>query len=351
VPFPGEEAQAAPPSVAVAAVPPPAAAAAKPIDAQAFEKEVSELLRVISVPVVMFGSDGRVSFLSSDAKTRLALDDPRPTAEQIEKKLGRSPLSKERVDAITEVGGARVQYSIHPLSSGGTAVTLRREQQAPDPTSETSVGYLTETVVAPLRALQDALRAASAARSGDPVLDDAAATIDQIFSSIELSPLSQGDGAKEAEPAAPAKEILERVGDRFRRLAELKKVKLQVDAPGDMALEVPSHERVQNALAALMENSLHYVPAGGQIVLGLRTLESKGKKQLLFFVMDNGPLVPAESRELIFNSDYVWKSTGDRGGRGLNDVRRVSVALGGQVWVEAKGGKTCTFFLRIPARA
>lgn len=313
------------------------------------EREISELLRVVSVPVVVIGADRQVTFLSSDAKTILALDDPRPTLEQIERRLERSIGADERIEnGRVSISGTPISYSTHPLSSGGMAIALRRESAPPEADSETTLSYISQTVLAPLRALQDALRAAASNRNGDPVLEDAAGTIDQIFSSLELSPLSQsGDAQKET--SAPATEIIKRVGERFSQLAQLKKVVLKVDAPGDGEHLIRDHERVQNVLVSLMENSLHYVPAGGQIVVGLRTLEQKGKKQLLFFVMDNGPLVPVEMQDAIFASDFVWKPSGDRSGRSLADARRFAQSRGGQVWVESKGGKACTFFLRLPA--
>jgi len=315
----------------------------------AIERELSEILRVVSVPVVLFGADRKVVFLSSDAKTILSMEDPRPSIEQVEKKLGREIRPGERVEmGNATIAGAKVNFSVHPLSSGGTVVALRMEKAHPEGESETTLSYISDTVLAPLRGLQDALRAAAANRSGDPILEDAASTIDQIFSSLELSPLSHSsDSSKDA--GTPAADVVRRVGERFSRLAELKKVRLQVDVPADGSTTIHDQETVQNVMISLMENSLHYVPSGGQIVIGLRTLDQKGKKQALLFVMDNGPIVQEEMRETIFANDFVWKPTGERSGRSLADARRFAQSRGGQVWVEAKGGKACTFFLRLPA--
>ena len=325
-----------------------AAASRNVTEPATIEREISELLRVVSVPVAVFGADRRLTFFSSDAKTMLAIDDPRPSIEDVEKKIGRAIKPGERVDdGVVTIAGEKVVYSILPLSSGGAAVALRRERPAPEGDSETSLSYITQTVLAPLRALQDALRAAAANRNGDPILDDAASTIDQIFASLELSPLSQGGEAKSA--GTPGAQVVRRVGERFARLAELKKVRLQVDVASDSVAAIHDQEAVQNVLVTLMENSLHYVPSGGQIVIGLRTLEQKGKQQALLFVMDNGPLVPTEMRETIFANDFVWDPSGIRSGRGLADARRFAQSRGGQLWVEAKNGKTCTFFLRLPA--
>ena len=73
-----------------------------------------------------------------------------------------------------------------------------------------------------------------------------------------------------------------------------------------------------------MDNALHYVPAGGQVVIGVRWMEHKGKPLLLFFVMDNGPVVPEPLRQAIFEPGFVWNPpSAERTGRSLFKVPRV----------------------------
>jgi signal transduction histidine kinase len=97
-----------------------------------------------------------------------------------------------------------------------------------------------------------------------------------------------------------------------------------------------------------MDNSMHYVPPGGQVVIGVRWMEHKGKPLLLFFVMDNGPVVPETLRQAIFEPGFAWNpSATQRSGRALFKVREFAVAHEGSVWVESKTGKACTFFLRV----
>jgi signal transduction histidine kinase len=97
-----------------------------------------------------------------------------------------------------------------------------------------------------------------------------------------------------------------------------------------------------------MDNALHYGPAGGQVVIGVRWMEHKGRPLLLFFVMDNGPLVPEHLRQEIFEPSFVWNPAAtERTGRGLFKCREFALAHAGSVWVESKTGKACTFFLRV----
>ncbi len=176
-----------------------------------------------------------------------------------------------------------------------------------------------------------------------------------------LVPLSSGAGAvlvfRPAEPlpddmttrsrAPKVTDVLRTVADRFVPFAELKGIRLQIDAP-ELDERFKSHDELADAIGVLLDNSLHYVPPGGQVVAGVRMMDHKGKPLLLFFVMDNGSLVPGHMRQVIFEQGFVWiPAARERTGRGLSKVRDFAVRHGGSVWTEAKSGKACTFFLRV----
>ena len=142
-------------------------------------------------------------------------------------------------------------------------------------------------------------------------------------------------------------EVIRGVADRFRSFGELKGITLQIDVP-DLEERFTGAEQLREALSTLMDNALHYVPPGGQVVLGVRWMEHKGKPLLLFFVMDNGPIVPEALRGAIFEPNFAWNPASiERTGRGLFKVREFAVAHEGSVWAESKSGKACTFFLRV----
>ncbi len=141
------------------------------------------------------------------------------------------------------------------------------------------------------------------------------------------------------------------VTNRFIAFAELKSIQLEVSVP-EFDGRFRHHDKLADALGILLDNSLHYVPAGGQVVVGLKPMEHNGKPILLFFVMDNGPIVPDHMRNVIFESGFIWNErASERTGRGLFHVREFAAAHGGSVWVDSKTQKACSFFLRLPADA
>ena len=227
-----------------------------------------------------------------------------------------------------------------PISGGASGAVLVFREAEPMASHTSFATFVRETVFAPLRALRESMYAAT----GSPLFADAAATIDQILSSLEMAPEVNDEPAKRSPKVT---EIIQSVADRFRSFGDLKGIKVQVDMP-DLDERFSNAEQLRDVLGVLMDNSLHYVPAGGEVVVGVRWMEHKGKPLLLFFVMDNGPIVPEPLRQAIFEPGFAWNpASAERTGRSLFKVREFAVAQGGSVWVESKSGKACTFFLRV----
>ena len=142
-------------------------------------------------------------------------------------------------------------------------------------------------------------------------------------------------------------DIVGAVANRFTPFADVKSIHVRVDVP-DLDEQFTDHDELADALSVLTENSLQYVPAGGEVVIGVRMMEHKEKPLLLFFVMDTGPLVSEHLRQVIFEPGFVCNpAASERTGRDLYKVRDFAITHAGSVWVDSKSGKTCTFFLRV----
>src|SRR5436305_6726564 len=306
---------------------------------------VVSLLIAAAVPSVLLGSDRSVKFVSDDA-TKLfnAAQSDMKSLKFVEQQIG-VPVGELSVPATSgvHIGGRNVLYSLVPLSGGASGAVLVFRPAAESHASFAT--YVRETAFGPLRALHDSLLAASRMRSNDPFLADSADTVEQILGALELAP--EVDEPATAGRQLTVTDVVRRVADRFVPFADLKHRQLQVDAQ-DLEERFGDHDQLADALGILMDNAMHYVPAGGQVVVGVRWMEHKGKPLLLFFVMANGPVVPEQLRQAIFEPDYVWSpSSPDRTGRSLFRAREFAVAHAGSVWVESKTGKACTFFLRV----
>jgi signal transduction histidine kinase len=322
-----------------------------PVESTSFApSSICDVLTAARLPSLLVGSDRAVKYCSGEAHVLLSIEPSSlPSIDQLEKQMGFSlpPLNVPFTKDVT-IGSHKVAFSVVPLSGGtGGAVLILRPSDPAVALQSAFVNYAQETIIHPLRALRETLATAARNRKQDPFLHDAAGTIDQILTAFELAPGVEETESMTSTTAPKVDDVVRRVGDRFTPVAARKGVLLQLDAQeGDETFR--NHHELEEVLVLLMENSLHYTPEGGQIVLGLRSLEHKGKPLLLFFVMDSGPHVPEELRETIFNAGFNPDTRGDeRSGRGLARCKDFAAQHGGSVWVESKTGKACTFFMRV----
>jgi hypothetical protein len=306
---------------------------------------VANVLIAAGVPGIVLGPDRAVKFVTEEARKLFGL----PSADlanvkQIEVAAGvRIGDLAVPATAATRIRNRSYLFSLVPLTGGASGAVLVLRQA--DLTSESHASFATfvrETVFMPLRSLRETM---AVSRQEHPLFADATAALDQVLSSLEMAPEVEEPAPEHRYPKVI--DIVENVAHRFGPFADLKGITLQVDVP-DLEERFRNSDQLAEALGVLMDNSMHYVPAGGQVVLGVRWMEHKGKPLLLFFVMDNGPVVPEGMRMSIFEPGFVWNpSAPERAGRGLFRCREFAVAHGGSIWVESKTGKACTFFLRV----
>ncbi|MEA2164299.1 MAG: hypothetical protein QOK37_2426 [Thermoanaerobaculia bacterium] len=309
---------------------------------------LANVMMAAGAPAIVLSADRSVKFVTEEAKRLFGVpQNDLATLKQIEALSG-ARIGELSVPASTalRIANRNILYTLVPISGGAMgAVLIFREADPMNPAHASFVAFVRETVFSPLRSLRESVLASARNGPRDPLLHDWAATIDQILSSLEMAP-----EVKEPSPAARLPrvvDIIHSVAERFGPFADLKNVQLQRDVP-ELEERFKNHEQLADALSVLMDNSLHYVPPGGQVVLGVRWMEHKGKPLLLFFVMDNGAVVPEALRSAVFEQGFQWNPQGlERTGRSLFKVREFAVAHAGSVWVESKTGKACTFFLRV----
>jgi two-component system, OmpR family, phosphate regulon sensor histidine kinase PhoR len=106
--------------------------------------------------------------------------------------------------------------------------------------------------------------------------------------------------------------------------------------------------RLDQILANLVDNAVKYGRAEGTVTVGGKILDD-GKLEV--FVQDDGPGIPAESLDRVFERFYrVDKARSrDQGGTGLglSIVKHITQAHGGEVWAKSELGKGATFFFTL----
>ena len=111
---------------------------------------------------------------------------------------------------------------------------------------------------------------------------------------------------------------------------------------------------ITEVIYILLDNASKYSPAGSYITL---RAERHNDRYLRVAVSDEGPGIPAELRERVFEKFFrvPGRESHDRrrggSGLGLPIARRLIEAHGGEIWIDAAGGRGTTVRLTLPAVA
>jgi len=120
---------------------------------------------------------------------------------------------------------------------------------------------------------------------------------------------------------------------------------LKVSVPEGLPEVSCDADMIQRVLINLIGNAVKHTPAGTTIVVGARQVN---EKEVLFWVQDNGPGIPREKQEHIFDK-YARATTGVHGlGLGLAFCRMAVEAHGGKIGVESDDGKGAKFYFTLP---
>ncbi|MCP3981641.1 MAG: hypothetical protein GY716_20265 [bacterium] len=154
-----------------------------------------------------------------------------------------------------------------------------------------------------------------------------------------------------ARPARPRFEStdLNQIVSEVARFLEGDFRQSQVELSTELEPMVPHVEidetQFKQALMNLLVNARQVLPANGRVVVRTRP-GSQG--EVVLEVEDDGPGIPAEARERIF--EVFYSSRGGGTGLGLPIARQIVERHGGTIDLRSEEGKGTTFMIRLPRR-
>jgi len=165
-------------------------------------------------------------------------------------------------------------------------------------------------------------------------LREATRLVNQLLTLSTAESMQAGASDTRSDVVAVVQEVFERlVGP-----AQTKAIELGFDAVEGAATRLAiGTVALREILTNLVDNAIRYCPAGSHITV---RLQSKPHATLLE-VEDNGPGIPADSRERVFERFYrIDDGRSDGSGLGLPIVREFATKAGARVELETPAGGT-----------
>jgi two-component system phosphate regulon sensor histidine kinase PhoR len=164
---------------------------------------------------------------------------------------------------------------------------------------------------------------------------------------LTISALESGRVQLNLQPV-PLYAIAEKVMADLKARADGRSITLKNELP-DLTANA-DEGRLEQVLANLVDNAIKYGRPQGTVVLGGENLNGD---KIEIFVRDDGPGIPAESLDRIFERFYRVDKARSREqggtGLGLSIVKHIVQNHGGEVWAKSEPGKGATFFFTLPA--
>lgn len=130
-----------------------------------------------------------------------------------------------------------------------------------------------------------------------------------------------------------------------------KDLTLSVDVADDVPTVVSDRGKLNHVLVNLLSNAVKFTPDGGEIVLSAR---QAGDVHVAISVQDNGPGIPPEQLELIFEAFHQVDGKMEREyggvGLGLSLVKRLTDIVGGEIRVDSEVDRGTTFTVLLPLK-
>lgn len=167
-----------------------------------------------------------------------------------------------------------------------------------------------------------------------------------ISSLLDINQLEMGQAItnqKKVETSALVRESIDAVQPGIDGKHQNVVVEIAANLPNLWADE----DMIKRVLINLLENAIKFTPTKGSISVKVDQLED----QVRFCIKDNGPGIPPEAHEVIFNKfrRLNAEKTPKGFGLGLAFCRLAVQAHGGRIWVESEVGHGSRFYFTLPA--
>ena len=250
-------------------------------------------------------------------------------------RAGLAPAEDRQLKIIANQGALALERS--HLARSENRAKVAEESDRMKTVLLSSVSHELRTPLAAIKAAVTGLRGGTVDRNS-AARDELLATIDEetdqlntlVGNLLDMSRIEAGA----LKPERRWNDVEEIIGAALARLKQAVGThRVQVIAPDDLPLAPVDFVQLQQVFTNLISNSLKYSPPGTTIRIEARP---RDRNTLLVRVINQGPPVPEEHLERIFDKFYRVTAS-DRitgAGLGLSICKGIVEAHGGRIWAE-----------------
>jgi two-component system sensor histidine kinase ChvG len=172
--------------------------------------------------------------------------------------------------------------------------------------------------------------------------------IDRLISDISDASRLDAELSRETSDRVDLARLLETIVEIYRMTdsAHVVDITLDVRLP-QQARVLARDERLGQVFRNLIDNAVSFSPEAGTVSISATAEAGRARVS----VEDNGPGIPPENLETIFERFYTERPNdhfGKNSGLGLSIARQITESAGGRVWAENREGGGARFIVELP---
>jgi two-component system NtrC family sensor kinase len=157
--------------------------------------------------------------------------------------------------------------------------------------------------------------------------------------------------ARRMEPSQEQVDInktLNNTVDFLENESRYRNIDIQIDTEGDLPEITSDSSQLQQVFLNIINNAIDALGKNGEI--HIKTSFLSKRNEIKIEIIDNGPGIPKENINKIFDPFYTTKEVGKGTGLGLSIVYSIIEKLGGRIMVASEIGQGTTFTIYLPIK-
>ena len=172
--------------------------------------------------------------------------------------------------------------------------------------------------------------------------------IDRLITDISDASRLDAELSRETSERVDLDHLLKTIVEvyRFTEIAHGASVALVSDLPPD-SIVLARDERIGQVIRNLIDNAISFTPPNGAVTIRAQRHAHIAR----IFVEDDGPGIPPENLESIFERFYTERAGenfGKNSGLGLSIARQITKRAGGRIWAENRREGGARFVVELP---